>query len=99
MNKRDFFKFLALSPLVVPAAAIARAREGDEPTQEAVKIVLYGSKKREVPSMSLSNGPFKGGTFTMQESDPSKSVALSVGEDGHFWIKTNKGEWKRVVTE
>ena len=99
MNKRDFFKFLGLAPVIIPAVAIAKASEGDEPAQEAVKIVLYGSKKREVPSMSLSNGPFRGGSFTMPEYDTSKSAALSVGNDGHLWIKTNNGKWKRVVTE
>ena len=35
----------------------------------------------------------------MGEYDPSKSVDMAVGDDGHLWLKRRDGEWKRIVTE
>ena len=28
-----------------------------------------------------------------------KYLHMSVGKDGNLWLKTEKGDWKRVVTE
>lgn len=98
MNKRDFFKFLAVAPAVLPAAAIAKAREGDEPISESVKLVLHGIKKRDGEMMRLtSGGSISIGSMPIQ--DPEKQVGMAVGNDGHLWLKTKSGEWRRVVTE
>ena len=97
MNRRDFFKFLPVAPMVLASEAIAMANEGNEPENEAVKLVLHGTKRRDGEMMRL-------GTNMMNlqmpyETDYKKSVALSIGNDGHLWVKTAEDKWKRVVTE
>lgn len=97
MNRRDFFKFLPVAPIALPMTAVAMANEGNEPVDEAIKLVLHGTKKRDGEMMRLGNN-----TMNLQmphETDPTKSVALSIGNDGHLWIKSAEDKWKRVVTE
>lgn len=40
MNKRNFFKFLAVSPIAIPVTAIAMAREGDEPKRNLLTLQM-----------------------------------------------------------
>lgn len=97
INKRDFFKFLAVAPIAAPMTAVAMAREGDEPEAHEVNITLHGlSPPRKVDT----NYPHIGGmSFNLMQEDPNRRVTMSVGKDGNFWIKTVQGGWKRVVTE
>lgn len=88
MNRRDFFKFLPVMPMVVAGDAIAMAHEGNEPNIEAIRLVLHGNKRKDGEMMRLSH----------HEEDILRSASLSVGEDGHLWVKTNN-KWQRVVTE
>jgi len=98
MNKRNFFKFLAISPVAVPMTAVAMAREGDEPHQGELSITLQGSKP---PRKVETKYPHIGGlNFNLHEMDPNIKVSLSVGQDGHLWLRAgNEEKWKRVVAE
>lgn len=40
MNKRDFFKFLAVAPIAAPMTAVAMAREGDEPERNLLTLQM-----------------------------------------------------------
>ena len=96
MNKRDFFKFLALSPVVVPLATVAHAREGDEPIDGAAILSICGGQQLAPRKMIADNELM---LIDMQTYDPNKRVDITVGNDGHLWIRSNKDQWKRVVTE
>ena len=98
MNRRNFFAFLPLAPAALIAEG-ARAVTADKaPSSHAVNLTLMGAapkKKNEL--MYLSSGP---AGLTFPQSDPSKQVAMAVGEDGELWLKSSKDkEWKKVVTQ
>lgn len=99
MLRRNFFKFLALSPIVVPAAAVANARKDDEPLSGTVTLSLYG--KKDEPVKKVSTNTLGGGylSFEEQSYDPKKRVDIAAGNDGHLWIRTIDNKWKRIVTE
>ena len=111
MNRRGLFGVFALSPFVA-INAIAKERPTGEPDTEQPCLVLSGTEKSD-PSerMRITSDGFVGiGTSTSAERptsifaqnykhDPHRQVSMSVGEDGHLWIKTAYGQWKRVVTE
>lgn len=40
MNKREFFKFLAVSPIAIPITAVAMAREGDAPERGLLTLQM-----------------------------------------------------------
>ena len=88
MNRRGLFGAFALSPFIA-INAIAKERPTGEPDSEQTRIVINGTKKSE---------PTVFGKFHA-DYDPNKQVTMSVGEDGHLWLKTANGQWKRVVTE
>jgi len=91
MNRRSFFKFLPIAPVAL-AAEGAHAYNADyAPPKGQVHITLQGSKPSNRSPTSLG--------FKMNEPDLTRQVSMGVGEDGNLWLKTTKGEWKRVVTE
>lgn len=94
MFKRDFLKFLGLIPVGVMGAAAGAAASAPkkEPKNAGVSIRLssFEDKKTKVDGME--------GVQFFSLPKEKDSVTMSVGEDGHLWIKQN-GEWKRVVTE
>lgn len=95
MNRRGLFGVFALSPFIA-INAIAKERPTGEPNPEQTRLVIQGTKKPD-PSAKQGDWYFSGRGWA--ERDPSKQVSMSVGEDGHLWIKTSDGQWKRVVTE
>lgn len=89
MNRRSFFKFLPVAPVVLVAEG-ARAATADQTPNEAG------------PSLQLSAyKPFqpKPGWFMQPQTDPTKLVSMAVGNDGRLWLKSKDDVWKRVVTE
>lgn len=59
MNKRDFFKFLAVSPIAIPVTAIAMAREGDEPERNLLTLQMQKALWRPEtsdPQLDMSIG-------------------------------------------
>ena len=93
MNRRGLFGVFALSPFVA-INAIAKERPTGEPDTEHPRLVINGTKKSD-PSAERGRSIF----VQNYKYDPHKHVSMSVGEDGHLWIKTAYGQWKRVVTE
>ena len=93
MNRRGLFGVFALSPFIA-INAIAKERPTGEPDSEQTRLVISGTKKSD-PSAERGRSIF----VPNHKYDPSKQVSMSVGEDGHLWIKTAYGQWKRVVTE
>ena len=94
MNRRGLFAAFALSP-VMAVEAFAKEQPSGQPDSNQIKIIIQGTKKPEKQGQS-------GSVLTLggwSNPDPSKQVSMSVGEDGHLWIKTSDGPWKRVVTE
>jgi hypothetical protein len=94
MNRRGLFGAFALSPFIA-INAIAKERPTGEPDSEQTRLVIHGIKKPD-PSVERSGSIF---VSHNEYYDPNKQVSMSVGEDGHLWIKTSDGQWKRVVTE
>lgn len=93
MNRRGLFGAFALSPFIA-INAIAKERPTGEPDPEQTRLVINGTMKSD-PSAER-----KGSIFVQHHIyDPNKQVTMSVGEDGHLWIKTSHGQWKRIVTE
>ena len=105
MNRRGLFRVFALSPFVA-INAIAKERPTGEPDTEQPRLVLSGTEKSEpTERMRITSDGFvvnyrPPSIFAQNyKHDPHKQVSMSVGEDGHLWIKTAHGQWKRVVTE
>jgi len=95
MNRRSFFKFLPIAPVAF-AAEGARAVTVDEtPLDESVKLTLHAMKKVDSTCMNLHTSI----VASYPVMDPSKSISMSVGNDGRLWIKSKDDVWKRVVTE
>ena len=93
MNRRGLFGAFALSPFIA-INAIAKERPTGEPDSEQTRLVINGTMKSD-RSVERGRSIF----VQHHEYDPNKQVSMSVGEDGHLWIKTSDGQWKRVVTE
>ena len=93
MNRRGLFGAFALSPFIA-INAIAKERPTGEPDSEQTRLVINGTMKSD-------SSAERGRSIFAQHHkyDPSKQVTMSIGEDGHLWIKTAYGQWKRVVTE
>jgi hypothetical protein len=91
MNRRSFFKFLPIAPVALAAEGAQACNADYAPPKGQVHITLQGSKPSNRSPTSLG--------FGINEPDLTRQVSMGVGEDGNLWLKTAKGEWKRVVTE
>lgn len=105
MNRRNFFAFLPLSPLVLAGAAEAAAKpdiiEG-APAGSTPQLTLMGPepvKKTSLSGLSLNNDLMYLSNGPLSTNKDRPAVSMGVGEDGHLWLKTKDGQWKRVVTE
>jgi hypothetical protein len=107
MNRRDFFKFLPVAPLVIVSDVKAMAHADDAPDTMVNTLTLQNYKKinpknvRDVWAQRdkyFSDFPLQGRPQFAEKT--MVQASLSVGSDGHLWIKpNNNGKWKRVVTE
>jgi hypothetical protein len=91
MNRRSFFKFLPIAPVALVADGARAASSIDAPAKGQAHITLQGSKPSNRSPTSLG--------FGINEPDLTRQVSMGVGEDGNLWLKTAKGEWKRVMTD
>jgi hypothetical protein len=97
MNRRSFFAFLPVAPIALVAEGARAAAASQAPPAHAVNMTLIGAApKNKNELMYLSNGP---AAIAFPQSDPTKQVAMAVGEDGELWLKGKDKQWKRVVTE
>lgn len=107
MDRRSFFSFVPLGPMVLAGAMISESQKEETPVG-GNSVRMLGCKKRkrtERPSFPLTSSSDysvvnNGYVFDCDwETDYSKSITMSVGRDGNLWVKKHEGEWKRVVTE
>ena len=108
MNRRSFFAFLPLAPIVAAGSVNAQAKpdiSAGAPIPEATRITFQGNKKVEQkPTIltTVSNTPSNNitlGGWSMGRADHNKNVEMAVGDDGDLWLRRKDGEWKRIVTE
>ena len=99
MNRRSLFGAIALSPLMAVAAFAKENNKEDQPDNSNIgtKLVLSSSKRKDIRVHNRDNTSMILSSFP--EPDPSRQVSMAVGNDGNLWLKTAKGDWKRVVTE
>jgi len=92
MNRRKFFAFLPVAPAAFIIDGARASTKNEQPRDGEVTLSLQGSTpvKRDPNSMYFG---------FPNNADPAKKVSMAVGEDGNLWLKTAKGEWKKVVTE
>ena len=93
MNRRSFFKFLPVAPVVLVAEGARAANADQAPNEKGVSLQLsahkpFKPKPGQVP-----------GWLMQPEMDWSKQVSMAVGNDGRLWLKSKDDIWKRVVTE
>ena len=93
MNRRKFFSFLPLAPAAMMVEGAKAEAESMAPNENSgISIILQGSKPRKKVSNQFLE-------YYSQEIDPDRKVSLSVGQDGRLWLKTNDGQWQRVMVE
>ena len=106
MNRRDFFKFLPLAPLAFVSEAKAMAHADDAPDTMVNTLTLQNHKRikpQDIPDTMERGKYFSDFTIRGQPEFAEKTMvqaSISVGADGHLWIKPNNSQkWKRIVTE
>lgn len=91
MNRRSFFKFLPVAPFALAAEGAKAVGIDEQPTGNEITLSITASKPNKTSSTSIFGN--------MPIVDPSRSIAMAVGQDGKLWLKPKSGEWARVVTE
>lgn len=98
MNRRTFFNFLPIAPVVAAGAIIESGKENDKPDNDYNTLTLRAMKKRgDWKTEETTNGWIS--IDRGWEPDMSREVSFGVGKDGKLWIKTSDLNWQRVVTE
>jgi len=100
INRRKMFGFAAIMPLAAvgvtannaPTQA-ATSTKNDANAPDVTSIVLQNQQQKKVQS----NDPYNTISFMSYES-VGPQLGVSVGKDGHMWLKIND-EWKRVKVE
>jgi hypothetical protein len=100
MNRRSLFGAIALSPLMAVTAFAKEDTKEDRPDDShfGTRLVLSASKKSKDVKVNIGNNTSMI-LSSFPQTDPSRQVSMAVGNDGNLWLKTAKGEWKKVVTE
>ena len=100
MERRKFLSLMSLGTVGVAAPSIANA----------TKMPIKSDPSKDGPicieTLQIQSGvkknikkPDNGITFLTDEYKEYKKVAMAVGKDGNLWLKTEDGQWKRIVTE
>ena len=106
MNRRNLLRYMTFGAVGAAApVAATQAMAHKMPVKSDVKTdgpicaetfqLQSGTKKRD----NIKKAEFGGLSFYGDDYVERKSVAMSVGQDGNLWLKTEDGIWKRVVTE
>ena len=93
-----------MGAVAAPAAAMgvkASSDPSDAPIADQVLSISSGVKAKATKS---SNEGYRIGAdgsfhFAQDQYEEYKKVEMAVGKDGNLWIKTESGQWKRLVTE
>lgn len=99
MNRRNFFSVLTLGA-IAPTCAVASQYgitsksnfEKDGPLDTSKLALRAGIKKEPIQ-------PPPNCYILPEQYSEYAEVNMSVGQDGHLWIKPQNGQWKRVATE
>lgn len=94
MNRRKFFALLPAAPVAIATWPVEAATKEGAPHNNQQSLVICGSKDQIVEKRVMGITPIQ-----FRQNDPDRTVSMAVGQDGHLWLKTKDGEWKRVVTE
>jgi len=90
MNRRGFLSVMTLGAVAAPAAAMG-VKGSSDPSDAPISVehlsIRSGTKE------SNKNALFQ------ERYEQYKTVSMAVGKDGNLWIKTESGQWRRVVTE
>ena len=100
MNRRDFFAFLPVAPIVAMNSVEVEAKpdiSAGAPRPGEFNITIQGSLKPKPIASNIASNSIGG--FYFNENDPNRGISMAVGEDGGLWIRSLKGQWKKVVTE
>ena len=104
-NRRNFLKNLGLFGVGAGAFAIAPG------VATAVTLHSKSNCETEGPLCTATFGIQSGTKLKYQKPTNSeyflfteqyeeyKQVSMAVGRDGNLWMKTEGGNWKRIVTE
>ena len=97
MNRRGFLSVITMGAVATPAAAMG-IKESSDPSDGPIctenLTLRSGTKKKNVKESAVDCVSFIGDNY-----EEYKQVSMAVGKDGNLWIKTEEGQWKRVVTE
>jgi hypothetical protein len=90
MNRRSFFKFLPVAPVVMIAEGARAATADQAPPNKFIPTLQLIAYHKPV---------HQPGWFSNPVPDMNRAVSMSVGEDGKLWVRSKNKEWRRVVTE
>ena len=100
MDRRAFFSFLPLAPVLAAAAVVTESQAGEKPADNnANTLRLMGMKKRTNQPYDNRKAMMFLGETPRYIVDENTHVTMAVGRDGNLWLKSAEGDWKRVVTE
>jgi hypothetical protein len=93
INRRKLFGFIAAAPATAASAVVANANKDLEPDSNILTL-QRSDIVNTTPYVSEDGQQYFTGTY--RQSGPK--LHISVGKDGHMWLKINE-KWKRVVSE
>lgn len=95
ISRRKMFGFAAATPFAVGAIAnnnpaIASTKKPSDAPSQSILVL----QRQEMKPQSSEYG-----MYTIAGSHPvGPQLGISVGNDGHMWLKINN-EWKKVIVE
>ena len=92
MNRRKFFAFLPVAPVAFVTEGAKADNKDQRPHDSELTLSISGHKPPK-PAKSAN------ACISISRSEPTNQVSMAVGQDGKLWLRTNSGEWKKVVTE
>ena len=92
MNRRKFFAFLPVAPVAFMTEGAKADNKDQQPHDSELTLSISGHKPPK-PVKSAN------ACISISHSEPTNQVSMAVGQDGKLWLRTNSGEWKKVVTE
>ena len=102
MNRRGFLSVITMGAVATPAAAMG-IKESSDPSDGPISAphlsIRSGVKEKKISNEGFLIGADGGFHFAEPQYEEYKQVSMAVGKDGNLWIKTEEGQWKRVVTE
>lgn len=102
MERRKFLSLMSLGTVGVAAPSVANATKmpiKSDPGKEGpicteTLQIQSGTKVKEVKKSQFGDI-----SFFADKYEETKQVSMAVGKDGNLWLKTEDGQWKRIVTE